>query len=108
MIRKQPDVPDLPSLQSTDAWHAQVARQIEEARIALGLSRQELAKRVHTRQSTIARFEDPNYRGHSLPMLERIAQSMGLRLLVKFIGEEDTEAEDAAAALWLKTCAPIE
>lgn len=106
MLRKPPDVVDLPQLQTFDAWHAKVARHIEEARTALGLSRQELAERVGTKPSTIARFEDPNYRGHSLQLLERMAKSMGLRLTTELTGDEDTEAEDAAAAEWLKKNMP--
>ena len=106
MIRKTPDVADLRRLKTADAWHAKIAAQIEQARTALGLSQQELAQRVGTRPSTIARFEDSNYRGHSLSMLERIAESMGLRLLVELTGDEDTDAEDIAAAHWLKTSPP--
>ena len=106
MIRKKPDVADLPAAKCVGAWHAKIAAQIEQARTALGLSRQELAQRARTRPSTIARLEDPNYQGHSLSLLERIAESMGLRLLVELSGDEDTTAEDIAAAHWLKTCAP--
>lgn len=106
MIRKQSGVAGVPQLQTFDAWHAKVARQIEEARTALGLTQEELAQRASTQPDTIARFEDPNYRGHSLAMLERIANAMGLRLLVEFTGDEDTEAEDAAAAEWLKKNCP--
>ena len=39
-------------------------------------------------------------------MLERIAKCMGLRLLIEMTGDEDTDAEDAAAAEWLKTHTP--
>lgn len=106
MIRKQSDVADFPLLQTFDAWHAKVARQLREVRMALGLSREELAQRVGTRPGTIARFEDSNYRGHSLSMLERIAAGLGLRLIVELTGDEDTEAEDAAAAEWLKKNSP--
>lgn len=106
MIRKTSDIADFSSLQTFDAWHAKVARQLKEARMALRLSREELARRVGTRPGTIARFEDPNHRGHSLAMLERIAKSMGLRLTVELTADEDTEVEDAAAAEWLKTHSP--
>lgn len=58
------------------------------------------------RPGTIARFENPNHRGHSLAMLERIVKSMGLRLTVELTADEDTEAEDAAAAEWLKKHSP--
>lgn len=106
MIRKKPNNTQLHDTGSAEAWHAKIAAQIEQARTALGLSRQDLAERVGTRPSTIARLEDPNYRGHSIAMLERIAASMDLRLRVELTGDEDNDAEDAAAAEWLKIHAP--
>ena len=36
MIRKKPDVSDLPRLETAGAWHAKIAAQIEHARTALG------------------------------------------------------------------------
>jgi transcriptional regulator with XRE-family HTH domain len=42
-----------------------------------GWTQTELAKRVGTTQSVIARLEDAEYTGHSLVMLERIAASCG-------------------------------
>lgn len=106
MIRKTSDAADLPTLQTFDAWHAKVASQLKEARTALRLSREELARRVGTRPGIIARFEDASHRGHSLAMLERIAKRMGLRLVVELTADEDTEAEDAIAAEWLKKHSP--
>jgi transcriptional regulator with XRE-family HTH domain len=42
--------------------------------------RHELAKKVRTTQSAIARLEDAEYAGHSLTMLERIATACGVAL----------------------------
>ena len=53
-----------------------VASLIYEARMAAGLTQAELAARVGTRQSAIARLEDADYEGHTLTMLERIAQAL--------------------------------
>ena len=46
---------------------------VREMREAAGLTQTELAKRVGTTQSAIARLEDAEYAGQSLAMLERIA-----------------------------------
>ena len=45
-----------------------------------GLTQAELAKKVGTTQSAIARLEDAEYGGHSLTMLERIATACGVTL----------------------------
>lgn len=50
-----------------------------EARIKVGITQKELAKRVGTKQPSIARIEN----GHSLPtltFLERIAKALGTKL----------------------------
>ncbi len=53
---------------------------VREMRDAEGLTQAELAKRVGTTQSVIARLEDAEYTGHSLAMLERIAAACGVAL----------------------------
>ena len=50
---------------------AQAAALIEIGRKP-GLTQKELARRIGTHQSVIARLEDPDYRGHSLALLNRI------------------------------------
>lgn len=49
--------------------NAIVAQLIYEARTARGLTQKQLADRVGTKQSAIARLEDADYDGHSLSML---------------------------------------
>jgi transcriptional regulator with XRE-family HTH domain len=51
-----------------------------EMREQAGLSQEELAERVGTTQSVIARLEDAEYKGQSLRMLERIAAACGVGL----------------------------
>jgi transcriptional regulator with XRE-family HTH domain len=58
--------------------HAKVARQIFELRTRAGLSQKELAEKVQTTQSVISRLEDADYEGHSLSMLRRIADVLGV------------------------------
>jgi ribosome-binding protein aMBF1 (putative translation factor) len=63
------------SLQQID-----LALLVREMREGAGLTQTELAKKVCTTQSVIARLEDAEYAGHSLTMLERIATACGVAL----------------------------
>lgn len=63
----------------------QIAQLIYNARTAAGLTQAELAERMGTRQSTIARLEDADYGSQSLTMLYRIAKALSLRLEVNFV-----------------------
>lgn len=53
---------------------------VREMREDASLTQTELARKVGTTQSVIARLEDAEYSGHSLTMLERIAAACGVAL----------------------------
>jgi ribosome-binding protein aMBF1 (putative translation factor) len=53
---------------------------VREMREDAGMTQAELAKKVGTTQSVIARLEDAEYMGHSLTMLERVAVVCGVAL----------------------------
>jgi ribosome-binding protein aMBF1 (putative translation factor) len=53
---------------------------VREMREDAALTQAVLARKVGTTQSVIARLEDAEYTGHSLPMLERIACACGVNL----------------------------
>jgi ribosome-binding protein aMBF1 (putative translation factor) len=53
---------------------------VREMREDADLTQAELARKVGTSQSVIARLEDAEYAGHSLTMLERIAAVCGVVL----------------------------
>ena len=53
---------------------------VREMRDGASLTQAELAKKVGTTQSVIARLEDAQYTGRSLIMLERIAAACGVAL----------------------------
>ena len=67
-----------------ESFNANIAMQIYEARKAAGLTQAQLALRVGSHQSVIARMEDADYDGHSLSMLRRIAKALGSVLSVEF------------------------
>lgn len=78
------DDPELRQMIAQETVNAQVAQLVHDARIAAGLTQKELAERVGTTQSVIARLEDADYRGHSLTMLQRIAAALDRRVEVRF------------------------
>lgn len=61
---------------------SRLAEQIAALREKQGWTQAELARRVGTTQSGIARLENPNYRNYSLQMLEKVATVLKARLVV--------------------------
>ena len=64
--------------------NAHIAQLIYDARMTAGLTQAELAKLIGTKQPVIARLEDADYRGHSLSVLQRIAEALNQRLELSF------------------------
>jgi ribosome-binding protein aMBF1 (putative translation factor) len=62
-----------------------VAEMIHDARTSAGLSQVQLAKLVGSTQSVISRLESADYEGHSLTMLQRIADALHRRLVVRMV-----------------------
>ena len=56
---------------------------VREMREDAALTQAELARKVGTTQSVIARLEDAEYTGHSLAMLERVASACGVALKLR-------------------------
>jgi len=63
---------------------ADIAEEIFQARKEAGLTQAQLAERIGSTQSVIARLEDSDYRGHSVAMLRKIAAVTGKQLGVAF------------------------
>ena len=75
---------DLAQRVEEESLNADVATAIYEARTSAGLTQSQLAKRVGTQQSVIARLESADYEGHSLTMLRRIAHALNKQLRLEF------------------------
>jgi len=70
---------------------------VREMREDAGFTQTELAQRVGTTQSVIARLEGAEYAGHSLTMLERIAAACGVGLRLRAEKKPNFEREVALA-----------
>jgi ribosome-binding protein aMBF1 (putative translation factor) len=79
------DDPEIQEMVREATLNAELAQLIYTARKQAGLSQQQLATRIGTKQSVIARLEDADYEGHSLSMLHKIAQALNQRLEVHLI-----------------------
>lgn len=65
-----------------EAWD--VALQIAALREQAGLSQKDLAKLIKTSQQQISRLESPDYEGHSLSTLRRVAEALHARVRIVF------------------------
>lgn len=63
--------------------NAEVAQMIYDRRTSAGLTQKQLADLLGTKQSVISRLEDADYEGHSLGMLQRVAEALEQRLRVQ-------------------------
>lgn len=77
--------PEIEQMIQESSLNAELAQLIYTARTQAGLTQQQLAERIGTKQSVIARLEDADYEGHSLSMLNKIAQALNQRLEVHLI-----------------------
>lgn len=62
-----------------------VARKLTALRLQAGLTQRQLAKLVGTTASVICRLESADYEGHSLAMLQRIADALNQRVEIRFV-----------------------
>src|SRR6266446_632398 len=69
-----------------EAWD--VALQVAALRERAGLSQKDLARKLKTTQQQISRLESPDYEGHSLANLRRVAEALHARVRVVFEPDE--------------------
>lgn len=62
-----------------------LAFQIRDMRKDRGWTQKQFAEKINTKQTSISRFEDPNYGKHSLETLKRMASLFDVALMVKFV-----------------------
>ena len=66
-----------------EAWD--VALQLAALRERAGYSQKDLARKLKTSQQQISRLESPSYEGHSLSMLRRVAEVLGVTVRVSLV-----------------------
>lgn len=64
---------------------AEIAEEVYALRERHGLTQRELAARIGSSQSAVARMEDGEYRGHSMSVLRRMAAAVGEQVSFKFV-----------------------
>jgi transcriptional regulator with XRE-family HTH domain len=82
------DTPEFRAEMAEDHANMDVSMMVYALRTAAGLTQAGLAKRVGTTASAICRLEDAEYRGHSMAMLRRIAEALGMKVVVRFLPAE--------------------
>jgi len=68
------------------------------AREAAGLTQAALARQIGTQPSAISRLEAADYDGHSMDTLRRVADALGLMLVVDFIPKPQPPIRAATGA----------
>ena len=66
----------------------EIAQMIYDARTAAGLTQAELAELIGTQQPVISQLENADYEGHSLTMLERIAEALKMKVELRLVPED--------------------
>lgn len=77
--RKMDNDPELAARVEEHAVDRYIGTEIYELRKRLGLTQTQLAKKIGSHQSVIARLEDADYEGHTLSMLKKIAAATDTR-----------------------------
>jgi ribosome-binding protein aMBF1 (putative translation factor) len=80
---------ELEEMVRESSLNAAVAQLIYDARSKAGLTQQQLAARIGSKQSVIARLEDADYEGHSLSMLQRIASALNQKVEINLLPMEN-------------------
>ena len=78
----------LQKLVSEAKVNAQVAQLIYHQRKKAHLTQKQLADKLGTTQSVIARLEDADYDGHSLTMLQRVAEALNQHITISMQPEK--------------------
>jgi transcriptional regulator with XRE-family HTH domain len=73
---------------------AGIAEAICEARQRAGLTQSDLARRIGTSQSAIARVENADYDGHSLRTIAKIANALNLNVTLRFDADPSAGSRD--------------
>jgi predicted transcriptional regulator len=77
--------PDMEALLEEADERLRLAERLREMREKQDLSQEEVANRIGTKRSVIARLEKPGYQKYTLTTLKRVARAMGYSIRVEFV-----------------------
>lgn len=77
--------PEMYALLEEARERLQLAMQLHELREKEGLTQKEVADRVGTSRSVIARLEQPGYEKHTVSTLRKVAGALGYAVKVEFV-----------------------
>lgn len=77
--------PKMMKLLEEERLNTDIGRKIYAVRTKAGLSQRALAKLIGTTASVVCRLENADYNGHSLSMLQRIADALDKRIEIRFV-----------------------
>ena len=83
---------ELKRLYEEENLNFQIAILIRKAREHAGLTQKQLAAKIGTTQSVVSRLEDADYEGHSLSILQRIAEALGMKLKIGMAADKAQKA----------------
>lgn len=78
--------------EASEAWDMVI--ELARIRQEKGLTQEQLAEMVGTKQQNIARIENPAYEGHSLGLLRKVARALGMVVRVQFLPFEQVIEEE--------------
>jgi transcriptional regulator with XRE-family HTH domain len=81
--RKMED-PEFRAVYEEVAAKLDIGEKISELRHKCHMTQADLAKRVHTSRTAIARYESGNYENYNIVTLKRIAKALGKELKISF------------------------
>lgn len=84
MLKKELENPEFRKEYEALEEEFEVAKQVIKLRLKKGMTQKELAERVHTSQSCIARLESGSYKNVSLSFLRRVGDALGVQPHVTF------------------------
>ena len=77
-----------------------IAIAITKMRKSKGVSQRELARRLFTAQSTVARWETPGYSSYTLTKLSEIAESLDFALQMAFVEKKGINTKTVQCGVW--------
>lgn len=77
------DNPNIENEIKKEKSNCRAALLVFKMRKAAKLTQKELAERLNTNQSAISRLEDADYDGHTMSMLDRVAEATGRRIRIQ-------------------------